>query len=105
MESDSAPLIATLPAMKTSEGLCDMCGHFVAVRQKAHIFDGRNDIPDNLLLLCPSCHIRLDTHLKPKLFKALGSCGCKLPEEWQTSIYDRAARRSAAVLRKRRRMR
>ena len=78
-----------------------MCGHHVAVRQKAHIFDGRNDIPDNLLLLCPSCHIMLDTHLKPKLYRALTGAKIALPIEWSKSVYDRAAEASAAALRRR----
>ena len=72
-----------------------MCGHYVAVRQRSHIFDGRNDIRENILLLCPSCHIMFDTHLKPKLYKALADSGIQLPEVWSKSIYERAAEESA----------
>jgi hypothetical protein len=86
--------------MSKSQGVCEMCGHFVAVRQKAHIFDGRNDLPDNLLMLCPSCHVMLDTHLKPKLFHALNGAGIQLPSAWSKSIYDRAAEASAEALRR-----
>jgi len=81
--------------MKKTEGICEMCGHYVAVRQKSHIFDGRNDIPDNILMLCPSCHIIFDTRLKPKLYKALAASGIQLPEAWSKSIYERAAEASA----------
>ena len=83
--------------MKKSDGICDMCGHYVAVRQRSHIFDGRNDIQDNLLLLCPSCHIMFDTHLKPKLYTALTNSGIQLPDVWAKSIYERAAEASAKV--------
>jgi hypothetical protein len=83
--------------LKKTEGICEMCGHFVAVRQKSHILDGRNDIPDNLLLLCSSCHIMFDTQLKPKLYRALVNSGLHLPEIWSKSIYERAAEASALV--------
>jgi hypothetical protein len=79
---------------RSPEGMCEMCGHYVAVRQKSHILDGRNDIPDNMLLLCPSCHIMFDTQLKPKLYKALAASGIQLPEAWSKSIYERAAEAS-----------
>jgi hypothetical protein len=48
-----------------------MCGHHVAIRQKAHIYAEGDKSSSNTLLLCPSCHLMFDTHLKPKIYKAL----------------------------------
>jgi len=59
----------------SSEGLCEMCGHYVSVRQKAHILAEGKKTGENLLMLCPSCHIMFDTHIKPKLFMALRKAG------------------------------
>jgi hypothetical protein len=75
--------------MTKSEGICDMCGHFVILRQKAHIIaEGKKD-KNNLLMLCPSCHIIFDTHLKPKIFNALKNYGIKdFPISWEKSIYQ-----------------
>ncbi len=42
--------------MKRTEGICEMCGHFVGVRQKAHIIAELKSVKANHLLLCPSCH-------------------------------------------------
>ncbi len=84
-----------------SEGTCELCGHGVAMRQKAHIVaEGRKHGP-NLLMLCPTCHIMFDTHVKPKVFKALSEAGVtNLPKSWTKSIYDQAAEASAKVLRR-----
>ncbi len=69
-----------------------MCGHHVLLRQKAHIVaEGKKSEP-NLLLLCPTCHLMFDTHLKPKINKALLQSGVKnLPKSWENSIYEQAA--------------
>jgi len=87
-----------------SEGVCEMCGHHVGVRQKAHIFaEGRKTGP-NLLMLCPTCHIMFDTHVKPKIFKALSQAGVTgLPKSWETSIYEQAAHASQEARRVRKR--
>jgi len=78
--------------MNKAEGICDMCGHFILLRQKAHILaEGGND-KNNILMLCPSCHLMFDTHLKPKIFKALKNYGIKdFPVSWEKSIYEQAA--------------
>jgi len=84
--------------MKSTTGICEMCGHQVLVRQKAHIVaEGKKSGP-NLLMLCPSCHIMFDTHLKPKIYKALSESGIiNLPKSWETSIYEQAAKASEAA--------
>jgi len=82
--------------MAESAGFCDMCGHSVAVRQKAHIVAEGPKRGANVLMLCPTCHIMFDTHLKPKIFQALKGAGVKgLPRSWKESIYDQAAKASA----------
>lgn len=81
--------------MKGDESnFCEMCGHHVAIRQKAHIIAEGKKSGSNLLMLCPSCHIIFDTHLKPKIFKALSEYGITLPKSWETSIYEQAAKAS-----------
>lgn len=86
--------------MKTA-GICEMCGHQVGILQKAHIYAEGIKSDPNLLLLCPSCHIMFDTHLKPKIFRALSQAGVKgLPASWKTSIYDQAAEASRDARRK-----
>ena len=86
---------------KVKEGTCEMCGYSVANRQKAHIAAEGEKSGNNLLLLCPSCHIMFDTHLKPKIFKALKELGVKnLPRSWRTSIYEQAPKASQAARRK-----
>ena len=84
--------------MKTAAGFCDICGHHVTIRQRAHIVaEGRKTGP-NLLLLCPSCHIIFDTRLKPAICRALREAGVEnLPASWETSIYEQAARASQAA--------
>lgn len=84
-----------------SEGICELCGHAVAMRQKAHIVaEGRKHRP-NLLMLCPTCHIMFDTHVKPKIFKALSEAGVtNLPKSWTKSIYEQAAEASARAVRR-----
>ena len=83
---------------KSSEGTCEMCGHYVAIRQKAHIAAEGKKSGSNLLMLCPSCHIIFDTHLKPKVFKVLKELKVKnLPKSWETSIYEQAAKASYAA--------
>ena len=81
--------------MKDKEGPCEMYGHYVAIRQKAHIVAEDLKMKPNLLLLCPSCHIIFDTQLKPKLYKVLHEAGAKdLPLSWKKSIYEAAAEKS-----------
>jgi hypothetical protein len=83
---------------KSSEGVCEMCGHHVGVRQRAHIAAEGKKSGANLLMLCPSCHIMFDTRLKPKIFRALRDLGVKnLPKSWRTSIYKQAADASGAA--------
>ncbi len=80
---------------KSSEGLCEMCGHYVKLRQKAHIVAEGKKTGNNLLMLCPSCHIMFDTHVKPKIYKALTQAGCEnIPASWEKSIYQQAAEAS-----------
>ena len=83
-----------------SEGICEMCGHHVAMRQKAHIVAEGKKKDINLLMLCPTCHIMFDTHIKPKIFKAILAWGKELPDSWQKSIYDQAKEASAEALKK-----
>jgi len=84
-----------------SSGICEMCGHHVGVRQKAHIVAEQSKSGANLLLLCPTCHIMFDTHVKPKMFKALSKAGVKgIPKSWESSIYDQAAKASQAAKQK-----
>lgn len=86
-------------AKKTPEGICEMCGHYVQLRQKAHIIAEGPKSGNNLLMLCPSCHMMFDTHLKPKMFNALSKAGCKgLPELWEISIYEQAKIKSSEAL-------
>lgn len=82
--------------MRIAPGFCDMCGHQVAIRQRAHIVAEGPKARPNLLLLCPSCHIVLDTKLKPAIYRALKQVGVQnLPRSWERSIYDQAALASA----------
>ena len=83
-----------------SEGICEMCGHHVAMRQKAHIVAEGKKKDINLLMLCPTCHIMFDTHIKPKVFKAILAAGKELPKSWQKSIYIQAKEASAEALKK-----
>ena len=86
---------------KLNEGICEMCGNYVAIRQKAHIAAEGKKSGNNLLMLCPSCHVMFDTTIKPKIFRALKDLGVKnLPRSWQTSIYKQAARASRVALRR-----
>jgi hypothetical protein len=81
--------------MKTA-GTCEMCGHHVGIRQKAHILAEGKKTKDNILMLCPTCHIMFDTHVKPKLFKAMVGAGLRdFPASWKKSIYEQAAESSA----------
>jgi len=82
--------------MKAAPGFCDMCGHHVAIRQRAHIVAEGQKTGANVLLLCPSCHIVLDTKLKPAISRALQDAGVRnLPKSWASSIYEQAAMASA----------
>jgi hypothetical protein len=82
-----------------SAGICEMCGHHVAILQKAHIVAENRKKGNNILMLCPTCHIMFDTHVKPKVFKALLEAGLQdLPESWKKSIYEQAAEASAVAL-------
>jgi len=82
---------------KSCEGLCEMCGHHVSVRQKAHIVAEGKKTGENLLMLCPNCHIMFDTYIKPKIFTALKKAGINLPNSWEKSIYHQAAEASQAA--------
>ncbi len=77
---------------KSTAGNCELCGHHVSVRQKAHIVAEELKTEPNLLMLCPTYHIMFDTQVKPKVFKALRHAGVRgIPKSWETSIYDQAA--------------
>jgi len=79
-----------------SAGICEMCWHHVGVRQKAHIVAEGKKKDNNILMLCPTCHIMFDTHVKPKVFTAVLEAGLQdLPESWKKSIYEQAAEASA----------
>jgi hypothetical protein len=59
---------------------------------------------NNVLMLCPTCHIMFDTYLKPKIFKAMTEAGFQgMPVSWRKSIYEQAAEASAKALSRRRR--
>jgi len=86
-----------------SAGICEMCGHHVGVRQKAHIMAEGKKAENNVLMLCPTCHIMFDTHVKPKVFKAMMEAGLQdFPESWKKSIYEQAAEASAKALKRKR---
>ncbi len=38
--------------MKHTEGVCEMCGNYVGLRQKAHIVAEELKVKSNLLMLC-----------------------------------------------------
>ena len=79
-----------------SQGICEICGHYVAIRQKGHIVGEERSSKENILMLCPSCHIMFDTQLKVKLRKALSNAGAlNLPASWKKGIYEQAAEASA----------
>ncbi len=81
-------------------GICEMCGHYVAVRQAAHILAEGRKTEANIMMLCPTCHVMFDTHVKPKIFKAMAKAGHNgLPESWRKSIYDQAAEASVKSIR------
>jgi hypothetical protein len=86
-----------VPALKTkTSGICEMCGHHVAIRQKALIYAEGDKNNSNILLLCPSCHLMFDTYLKPKIYKALSLSGVQgLPDFCTTSKLKQAAKTSA----------
>jgi hypothetical protein len=89
--------------MNLASGHCEMCGHNVANRQKAHIIAEGPKTGANLVLLCPSCHVMFDTHLKPKFAKALTEYGVSnIPKSWEKSIYLQAAEASQRVRNKKR---
>ncbi len=75
-----------------SQGICETCGHHVAIRQKAHILAEGSKSAENILLLCPTCHLMFDTHVKPKIYAAMKNAA--LPKSWQKSIYEQAAEAS-----------
>jgi len=86
---------------RLSEGVCEMCGHYVKIRQRAHIVAEGKKSGDNLLMLCPSCHIMFDTHVNPKVYKSLKQAGCdNLPDSWEKSIYQQATEASQAARKK-----
>ncbi|MBW1804084.1 MAG: hypothetical protein JRJ85_25540 [Deltaproteobacteria bacterium] len=74
------------------DDFCEMCGNYVAIRQKAHIVAEGDKSRDNILMLCPSCHLMFDTRLKPRLYVALKKAKARyLPKSWEKSIYQHAA--------------
>jgi hypothetical protein len=84
-----------------SEGICELCGHHVGLRQKAHIMAEGKKRGNNLLMLCPTCHIMLDTHIKPKIYKVLVEAGVqRLSKSWEKSIYMQASEKSINSLKK-----
>jgi ribosome-binding protein aMBF1 (putative translation factor) len=62
--------------MKSAD-ICEMCGHHVAIRRKAHIVAENVRKGNNILIVCPTCHIMFDTHVKPKVFMALLDAGSR----------------------------
>jgi len=85
-----------------SAGMCELCGHYISVRQKAHIVAEAKKKGANILMLCPTCHIMFDTHVKPKIYRALIQAGVEnLPASWEKSIYQQAAEASKKALQKR----
>jgi hypothetical protein len=85
---------------KSFEGLCEMCGNYVSIRQKAHIIAEDKKIKENVLMLCPNCHLMFDTQIKPKVFMALKKRGLKLPPSWEKSIYDQTCNQTDEASRK-----
>lgn len=86
---------------KSSSGTCDLCGHHVAVRQRAHIVAEGPKRGVNLIMLCSSCHVMFDTQIKPRIARALKKAGVEeLPKSWKKSIYMQAAEASAKSRRK-----
>lgn len=80
------------PVDERLDDFCEMCGHYVAIRQKAHIVSEGDESRDNILMLCPTCHLMFDTRLKPRLYKALARKRVKgLPRSWKKSIYHQGA--------------
>ncbi len=73
------------------ESFCEMCGNYVALRERAHIISEGDNSRKNILMLCPGCHRMFDTRVKPKLYQALMRKGVKhLPESWKKSSFDQA---------------
>lgn len=84
-------------------GICEMCGHHVGLRQKAHIVTEATGARGNLLMLCPTCHVMFNTQLKPKLRAALVKHGVTgMPSSWAQSIYDQAGDALDRVLNRKR---
>ncbi len=78
--------------MVASDGVCELCGHYVALRQKAHIVAEEPKRAPNIMMLCPSCHVMFDVQVKPKLYRALSDANVeRLPKSWKKSIYGQAA--------------
>ncbi len=53
------------------EGICELCGHHAEIHQKAHTLAKGKKSGGNLLMLCPTGSVIFDTHVKPKIYKAL----------------------------------
>jgi len=86
------------PLDERIENFCEMCGNFVAIRQKAHIVAELDNSRENILMLCPTCHLIFDTRLKPRLYNALSRYNVNnLPESWKKSIYMQAYESSSSV--------
>jgi hypothetical protein len=85
--------------MQMNEGCCEMCGHHVILRQKAHIVAEGDRSAKNILMLCPSCHVLFDHQLKPRLYLALMNAKASgLPESWKNSHYEQAAAASKKAI-------
>ena len=86
------------PMDERIDDFCEMCGNYVAIRQRAHIVAEGDKSRDNILMLCSTCHLMFDTRLKPRLYVALRKTKAgNLPQSWEKSIYLHAA--EAGVLR------
>jgi len=70
---------------------------FRAMRQRAHILAEKKQERTEHINALPNCHLMFDTHLKPKIFKAMADPP-GFPESWKKSIYDQAAKASANAL-------
>jgi len=84
---------------------CEMCGSYNILRERAHICSEGDKSRENILMLCPTCHRMFDTHLKPRLHKALKRFGAKhLPVSWEKSIYQQAFEASSLAKEARRKI-
>ena len=57
-----------MPKKGPNPGLCQLCGHHVAIRQRAHIVAEAGRTPANLPMLCRLCRARHNLHLSVRFF-------------------------------------